>query len=743
MGTQTPHTSIIFRLLRGALVLAGLCLVFRSNDGLAADLEKPSEKVSVVVVMDSSASMRVTDPQKLREEGARLLFQFLKPGDKVAIVGFSDTAQVIRPLQDFTENSIYDLYANISRVGDSGIYTNLAEGLRTASTLLPDPAPEGMKQVVMLLSDGKLEPAASQGSAASVQSDLFSDILPKLRARGVTIYTLAFSDEADTDLLSKVADSAEGISWFAETSEDIHKAFADLFLSLKKPQVVPLTSKGFVIDSDVQEATFYINNADQADVVLRDPAGNQMTRGRVPPEIKWYKAKKFDVITIEKPAKGAWSIVGLPSAEGFATVLTNLRLLSDWPTSITEGSPATVQARLYEDDKPVVLPEMTEVTQYAYQVTPSDKVAEPIIRSKLHDDGRSGDEKSQDGIFSDEITLDEVGEYTLRVVARGPTFERQLMIPFRVRPRLVSLSVKKSGEHEETFMVELSPDAESFRSSEVALLATDSSRRMYRLPLQKGAGGREFFAPTSILPEAGKFTLKATLEGKDKGGDKVKAESPSVEYMFTPEEGHSVVVEVAPEQQHGAVEEIHQVQATGSPTLEPAEQADEGSSVLDLLLLLFVALAEGGIGVFFLRKTQRLAATSVTMDEANIPNDPELETELQELEALSKLEEVDFSDERFQIASGSLRAPSEGVQRPSESSKAPPAPAAESSEDEAESSPSDEESGAEGEESDEAEAKDQDASPEEAQAEEVPAEKSAEAQEKVEEEAAREEKPSE
>ena len=48
-----------------------------------------SEKVDAILLLDASGSMLKTDPLRLREEGAKLFIQFLKPGDRLGIIEFS------------------------------------------------------------------------------------------------------------------------------------------------------------------------------------------------------------------------------------------------------------------------------------------------------------------------------------------------------------------------------------------------------------------------------------------------------------------------------------------------------------------------------------------------------------------------------------------------------------------------------------------------------------------------------
>ena len=68
---------------------------------IAQDRELKSEtsdKLDAILLLDGSGSMRVTDPTKLREEGAKLFVQSLRPGDRIGNIEFTEEAKVVRSL---------------------------------------------------------------------------------------------------------------------------------------------------------------------------------------------------------------------------------------------------------------------------------------------------------------------------------------------------------------------------------------------------------------------------------------------------------------------------------------------------------------------------------------------------------------------------------------------------------------------------------------------------------------------
>jgi hypothetical protein len=601
----------------GALTLAALIglmpVVYPStatSQGQKLD-QALSDRVDAVLLLDASGSMRRTDPLKLRNEGAKLFTGFLKPGDRLAIVSFGDATEVIRPLSDYDGSQGNAVAESIVRVGDDKQFTDIYAGIRAAGDLLAGAKREGAQPVIVMLSDGKMDPDPVSGSDSLLTDKLLNEYLPQIKAQGLKVHTLALSELADQNLLRQIAVATDGVNFVAPTAETVHKSFADLFLVVKKPQVLPLTSKGLKVDADIQEATFYINREEGSEVKLVKPDGAELSAKSLDPAVKWFEGQKFDVITVEKPEPGDWVVVGVNPGDGFATVLTNLKLVSDWPSGIYDGQKPVLQARLYDGAKPIVLPQMTGQIRYGVRITPTDKVAEPVVKEFLVDDGNRGDQIANDGVFSLEIEGLEPGEYRLQVVARAPTFERSQQLPFRVRPRMVSLKVIKrdgaahaaapsgsatsdghgskpaeshaeghgdehkdvshsapdphaegaaaAGGHsgaDEDFVVELSDEALQFRNIEVKLIAVGSDRTRYQLATEehKGTSSTSYVTPVTSLPKSGTYEVQATMTAVGRRGAPVREMSGTLRYEYARDETLAVKVIVEQEGQEKPTE---------------------------------------------------------------------------------------------------------------------------------------------------------------------------------------------
>jgi uncharacterized protein (TIGR03503 family) len=481
-------------------------------------------------------------------------------------------------MEVFSTAHVGRVTSKIQDIAAEGVFTDIAEGIKLARAILELSPRANAQRVIVLLSDGRVEPDPKVSPAFARTLELVHDILPGLRSKETRVFTLAFSDQADRAFLAEMAAATDGLTWFTQTPEEVHRSFAELFLAMKRPQVVAQTGRGFIIDSNIAEATFYINHQPGEVLSLISPKGEEYSTEKRPEPITWFSGTNFDVMTIAEPDAGEWRVVGTQAQDGFATVLTDLKLLADWPLVVRAGDELLVQARLYENEKPVSIPEMGPVLKVGFQISPSDKVAQPIMQEPLNDQGLMGDKVANDGIFSRTISALQVGAYKLEVAAKGPTFQRTQQVPFTVKPRLVSLGVRQEhslfdedeshaaeGEHSDEaahgehahedaskaapasgakagyagdesaeFVVELSKEAASFKKLEVAVVALSSERERIDLPAVRSSGsGREFRALAADLPKDGTYKLKATMRGDARKGESIEAESPVVTFTLT------------------------------------------------------------------------------------------------------------------------------------------------------------------------------------------------------------------
>jgi Mg-chelatase subunit ChlD len=196
-----------------------------------ADLLLPSSQTSIEVeggasifggvkyldlflVLDSSKSLRRTDPKDYRTAGAVGLVQSLpkKSDIQIGVVDFDWDAELLAPL---TADRTVAVEA-LRRLDQNGS-TDLADGIRTALEGFELRARADSSRVILLFADGKSD------------ADEAREAMEEARRRGVAIHTLLLgSDDGGEDLLREIAEETGGSFVPVSDPATLPQAFLDL-----------------------------------------------------------------------------------------------------------------------------------------------------------------------------------------------------------------------------------------------------------------------------------------------------------------------------------------------------------------------------------------------------------------------------------------------------------------------------------------------------------------------------------
>ena len=222
-----------------ALVLASLAALVVAMARPQTVVAVPRDDATVVLTMDSSASMTATDVPPTRLDAAKTaassFLDRLPERFRVGLVSFSSTVSVLEePTED--RDSVRSSLESLE--GDVG--TALGDAIVTSVDLAPDPEeqPSGSKPLyaVLLLSDG----ANSTGSEPLA-------VLDQAKEAGVPIYTIALGTAAgtvditndygetqtysvppDPETLKQVAEETGGRFFEAPTQADLEAVYEEI-----------------------------------------------------------------------------------------------------------------------------------------------------------------------------------------------------------------------------------------------------------------------------------------------------------------------------------------------------------------------------------------------------------------------------------------------------------------------------------------------------------------------------------
>ncbi len=560
----------------------------------------------IVLLLDSSGSMQRNNSQQLRDRGASLLVRFLTEQDRLAIIQFDSETKVISELTTIDLKNLKSVDDLILSASVEGRFTDLESPVAQAlEMLIVKGRPEAIKCVV-LITDGKMDPNPKIGSAEKLTETLFKVDLERYRKHSAKLFTIAISEEADRDLLARMAAETGGNHWFAKDINTIHRSFSDLFLTLKKPQVLEADHNGFEIEAGTQEVTFYVGRKDPvAEIEIINPQGQEISNTNIPAGFRWFKGEMFDVITVSSPTPGKWAVWGIDEVEGFASLLTDLHLQVHWPTTnLNIGDSVLVVSRLLDKEKVFDAPGLEGVVFFNYKIINTETGA-VVSSGILKDDGSNGDEHSGDKLYSATIQANDVGTFKALITVTGPTFTRQQQVPFTVSGSLISLSLDEGkSDHPPGFLIKVSDRVPEIEKMGVELIVKNTGdKQSQSLAVTKVEGSDRHYRGETEGLKAGAYEVHARLlEGHNKD-----PKAYSNEVSFTKVEKKEPVPETPKHEKTPKHEEEHEAATNETPS-EKVETVDLAASgkmkeiIVSSLLTFLSAGSVFGLWVFANKK---------------------------------------------------------------------------------------------------------------------------------------------
>lgn len=383
--------------------------------------------IDAVLVLDSSGSMKHTDPLSLRLPAAKLFIALLGAKDRAGVVSFSDHATSLTGLTALSDAAgRQQLLRAVDRVTSNGLFTDLHAAVAKARAMLGAPQAQRPRYII-LMSDGQMDTgdAARDRQLIAALRDVE---IPDLVKAQITLYTIAFTQESDIPLLKSSAEATHGQFRLARLDKDLHDVFTSLFESAKAPDMLPIEGGEFHADDAIQEVTVVASKENsKVQIFLQTPQGVRLTAsdaGRQHyKELRWFSSAAFDMITVPHPLPGVWKVL-FSNGRNKAYIVTDLGIVTDLKKQdFQRGDTLTITAALQRGSTIVKQPEILANTQFTLQMrAPDGRINEFMMR----DTGQLGDKTANDGIYTATVPLITPGQQKLHLVARSATFQREI-----------------------------------------------------------------------------------------------------------------------------------------------------------------------------------------------------------------------------------------------------------------------------------------------------------------------------
>lgn len=220
-------------------------------------LAKPPEKregaqIALLLVVDRSGSMGIDTPGEgvtkmaMAKEAAILAASTINPKDTLGVLAFDKKSEwIIRPgvIEQIGLQTIEQRIAQLSAEGGTDIYQALREGEDVLRAVNSD-----LKHIVLI----------SDGRGTDVKYD---DLMARMRQDKIGLSAVAIGDDADTDLMPKLARLAQGRYYFTEKIRELPRIIT---------QEAALAKRAALVEGQIQPQ--FVNSSP----ILRGIAPNQL-----------------------------------------------------------------------------------------------------------------------------------------------------------------------------------------------------------------------------------------------------------------------------------------------------------------------------------------------------------------------------------------------------------------------------------------------------------------------------------
>lgn len=344
-------------------------VLFISFFALAHAQEAALLPPDVRLVIDVSGSMKRNDPNNLRQPAVELLVQLLPENSKAGVWTFGKWVNMLVPHRDVNQQWREGAQQEASSINSVGLFTNIGEALEKAAYDIDTHASSGHeathRKSIILLTDGMVDIDKDAELNRKEWRRIVDEVLPRLKAAGFTIHTIALSDNADSNLLGKLSLSTDGLAEVAHTADDLMKIFLKAFDVAAPAEQVPLEDNRFVIDSSIEEFTALIfrENADET-TELHGPDASISRASSANEGVSWHSTDSYDLITVSQPLEGEWHIKADMAPQSRITVVSNLNLrVAPLPNNVYKGQHVDLKFALAEDGKLITSSEFLSLMQ--------------------------------------------------------------------------------------------------------------------------------------------------------------------------------------------------------------------------------------------------------------------------------------------------------------------------------------------------------------------------------------------
>ena len=365
----------------------------------------------IQVLIDVSGSMKRNDPKNLRLDASKLLISLMPEKSIASVWLFSEKTAALAHSDSVDDAWKKQALQKTAEIHSRGLYTHIEDAIGTV--LSSGFTGNGNKNLI-LFTDGFVDISKNIMVSADSRERILDELIPKLQQRNVKVLTIALSDQADKELLDKLAFDTGGWMETAQTAEQLQRAFLKMALKASPRENLPLAGNQFTVDGGVEEfSVLAFKKPNSAPSRLVTPEHNKFDKQTSPANAAWLETPAYDLVTVKQPGVGDWRLEAEIDPDNQVMIVTDLKMqLGELPNFLTEKESAPVKVHFTDRDKTISRADFLDLITVSVALDRQDPLAmQPV--------------SGQPGYFAHDFNELTQGKHALKIVADGKTFKRE------------------------------------------------------------------------------------------------------------------------------------------------------------------------------------------------------------------------------------------------------------------------------------------------------------------------------
>ena len=208
-------------------------------------------KKDVILVLDNSGSMKKNDPQFLTKQAVTEFINKLDESTRVAIIIFDQDVRMAVPLTEITSASRQGLLDSLSKINYRGLYTNSPAAIESAIYDLKNNGREEARKIIVFMTDGIVDTGNIDRDLEKTKW-LKEDLAADAADAGIKIFGIAFTENADFELIQSLAQKTDGEYYRALMADDLQNVFSKLHILINKPDEPEIIEEVRIIEKIIE-----------------------------------------------------------------------------------------------------------------------------------------------------------------------------------------------------------------------------------------------------------------------------------------------------------------------------------------------------------------------------------------------------------------------------------------------------------------------------------------------------------